>query len=227
MKIKQLCASERPREKMIEKGANVLSNAELLAILLRSGNSQMSAIELAHELLGSCDGNLAQVYNLGLEKLCSRKGVGSGKACSILAAFELGRRFVCEESAVEKKPIVSARSVYEMMRPNLKALKHEEFWILLLNESNYLIRKIKATSGGGNSTVIDVRQVLLHAINCSASGIILVHNHPSGNPRPSDADVRQTKLMKKAADNCGLSLMDHVIICDDSFFSFETDMVCR
>lgn len=227
MKLSELCESERPREKMLGSGAAALSNAELMAILLRSGSSEQSVLELAHELLNLNDGKLTELVNMGAERLCAIRGIGAGKACTILAAFELGRRFLQEQCDVDRKAITSARTVYELMLPSLKALKHEEFWLLLLNEANYLIRKIKATTGGDSSTVIDVRQVLRLAINNNASGIILIHNHPSCNPRPSEADIRQTKLMRNAAHNCGLRLLDHVIVCDDCFYSFEEDAVRR
>lgn len=221
MKIKELCASERPREKMLSAGADRLGNGELLAILLRSGNRGVSALELAQRLLAMCEGRLGNLFNMGYGRMCSLPGIGAGKASAVMAALELGRRFMREESSILKKPIVTARSVFEMMLPALKGLRHEECWLLLLNDSNYLIRQVKVTSGGGRSTVIDVRQVIRIAIDLNASGMILVHNHPSGNPRPSEADIRQTELLHKAAGTCGLDLTDHVIVCDDCFFSFS------
>lgn len=221
MKIKDLCTGERPREKMFANGAYSLSNGELLALLLGSGYKGCNALELALELLGIADGKLINLFNMSADKLKSIPGMGEGKVATLLASVELGRRFIMEESAVEKRAILTHRCVYELMLPLLKGLKHEEFWILLLNERNYLIRKIKTTSGGGNSTVIDVRQVLRYALELCASSIILVHNHPSGNPHPSLADSNQTKLMHDAANACNIQLMDHVIVSDDSFFSFE------
>lgn len=223
MKIKELCASERPRERLLSNGAGSLSNGELIAVLLRSGNRESSALELAQKLLKMCDGSLGRLSDMGAARLCSIPGISGGKASSIIASLELGRRFLMEESPFTKKPVVTSRYVFDIMLPVLKGLRHEECWVLLLNDSNYLLKKTKVTSGGGNSTVIDVRQVIRLALEHSASGIILVHNHPSGNPRPSDADIRQTDRLHEAANACGLELLDHIVVSDDSFFSFADD----
>ncbi len=225
MKIKDLCASERPREKMLEAGASAMGNAELLAILIRTGHKDSSAIALGNKLLKLCDGKLGALFNLPVGQMCSISGIGKDKACTIMAALELGRRFVSEESGLTKKPIVTARMVFELMLPKLKGLAHEECWLLLLNESNYLIKCLRLTSGGGNSTIIDTRQIIREAVNSNASGIILVHNHPSCNPRPSNADVKQTEMIHKAMGACGLHLLDHVIICDDCYYSFSDEQV--
>ena len=225
MKIKDLCESERPREKLLAEGAGRLSNGELLAVLLRSGNRNSSAVELAQQLLGICDGKLCNLFNMDSGRMCALPGIGTGKAATVLAAFELGRRFMHEESVSGKKPVVTARGVFEIMLPRLKGLRHEECWVLLLNDSCYLIRSVRLSSGGGRATVVDVRQVLRMALDNCASGIILVHNHPSGNPRPSEADKKQTAQLHKAASACGLQLMDHVVISDDCFFSFAEERV--
>jgi len=223
MKMKDLCESERPREKMMMRGPQSLSDGELLAVLLRGGTRRESALELSQRLLNLADGRLGGLFNLSAEKLCSLPGIGLAKAASVLAAFELGKRFLSEASSVDKKPVLTARMVFDIMLPLLKGLRHEECWILLLNDSSYLTSKIKLTSGGGRSTVIDVRQVVRYALDRSASGIILVHNHPSGNPRPSNADVSHTGALRKAAETCGIDLLDHVVICDDCFFSFSEE----
>ncbi len=223
MKMKDLCESERPREKMMLRGASSLSDGELLAVLLRNGRRNESALELSQRLLNMTDGHLSELFNLPAERLRSVPGIGFAKAASVLAAFELGKRFLSEGSCVVKKPVVTARAVFEIMIPSLKGLRHEECWILLLNDSSYLISRMKVTSGGGRSTVIDVRQVVRFALDRNASGIILVHNHPSGNPHPSNADVTQTDSLHKAAEACAIDLLDHVIVCDDSFFSFSDD----
>lgn len=227
MKIKDLSAAERPREKMLSRGAGSLSDGELLAVLLRSGSRDASALDLARQLLGLADGRLSALFNLPQERMLSLPGVGPGKAASVIAAFELGRRFLQEEFSLVKKPLLTARSVYEMMIPSLKGLRHEECWVLFLNDRNYLAGKAKVTSGGGSSTVIDVRQVIRTALDKGASAIILVHNHPSGNPTPSPADIRQTDAVRKGVGAVGLDLLDHVVVADDSFFSFSDDRMYR
>lgn len=208
---------------MMARGASSLSNGELLSVLLRNGNSRESALELSQRLLAMADGRLSELFNFPAEKMCSVPGIGFAKASSVLAAFELGKRFLSEGSSVEKKPLVTARMVFDVMLPQLKGLKHEECWILLLNDSSYLTSKQRVTSGGGRATVIDVRQVVRLALDRSASGIILVHNHPSGNPHPSAADIKQTDALHKAAEACAIDLLDHVVICDDCFFSFSEE----
>ncbi len=208
---------------MMLRGASGLSDGELLAVLLRNGRRGESALELSRRLLNLTDGHLSELFNLPPERLRSIPGIGFAKAASILAAFELGKRFLSEESCIVKKPVVTARMVFDIMIPTLKGLRHEECWILLLNDSSYLTARMKLTSGGGRSTVIDVRQVVRLALDRNASGIILVHNHPSGNPHPSNADISQTDALHKAAGACAIDLLDHVVICDDGFFSFSED----
>ena len=208
MKIKDLCESERPREKLLAGGAGRLSNGELLAVLLRSGNRDASALELAQQLLNAADGSLGNLSNMDSGRMCALPGIGEGKASTVLAALELGRRFIHEESALSKTPVVTARRVFELMLPKLKGLRHEECWVLLLNDSCYLLKSLKLSSGGGRATVIDARQVL-----------------PSGNPRPSEADKKQTALLHKAVKACGLQLVDHVVVSDDCFFSFAEERV--
>lgn len=225
MKIKDLCASERPRERLLASGASSLSNSELIAILLRSGSRELSALDMAQRLLSQSDGSLCQLFGSPIEQLKSIPGMGTSKSCSVLAAFELGKRFLLEESRLVKKPIVSSRMVYDLMVPRIKGLRHEECWILLLNDSNYVIDTLKLSSGGGRATVIDIRQVIKHCLDKMASSLILTHNHPSGNPRPSKADIEQTDLLHKACKSCGLDLMDHIILCDDCFYTFADEEV--
>lgn len=225
MKIKDLCESERPREKLLSQGADKLSNGELIAILLRSGNRNSSAVELAQNLLNKSEAKLGNLLNMDAATMCSIPGIGMDKAASVLAAFELGRRFLHEESLVEKKPVLTARNVFEIMLPRLKGLKHEECWVLLLNDSCFLIKLLRLSSGGSRATVMDVREILKIALFNNASGIILVHNHPSGNPCPSDADKKHTSQLHKGAKACGMQLMDHVVICDDCFFSFSDECI--
>ena len=224
MKIKDLCASERPREKLLAEGAGRLSNGELLAVLLRSGMRNLSAVELAQQLLNACDAKLCNLFNMDCGRLCAIPGIGKDKAATVMAALELGRRFLHEESAFDRKAIVTARSVFEIMLPRLKGLRHEECWVMLLNRANFLLRKERISSGSDHMTVIDSRQIVRLALENNASGIILVHNHPGGNPRPSAPDLRQTELLHEAAKAFDISLVDHIIVCDDCFFSVADDM---
>ena len=223
MGIKDLRADERPREKMLARGAGSLSNGELLAVLLRSGNPRSSAIDLARELLDLADGRLCALFNLPQERMLSLPGIGTGKAASVIAAFELGRRFLAEESSVVKRPLLTARRVHELMLPQLKGLQHEECWILFLNDHQYLVGKVRATSGGGSSTVFDIRQIIRAALDKGASALILVHNHPSGNPTPGPADIKRTEELRKGVAAVGLQLLDHVVVSDDCCFSFSDD----
>ena len=227
MTIKELRADERPREKMLARGAGSLSDGELLAVLLRSGGSGCSALDLARQLLDLADGRLSALFNLSPDRLLGVPGVGPGKAAGILAAFELGRRFLQEESSVVKSPVLTARRVHELMLPQLKGLQHEECWILFLNDHQYLVGKTRISSGGGSSTVFDIRQIIRTALEKGASALILVHNHPSGNPTPGPADIRQTEALRKGVATVGLTLYDHVVVADDSCFSFADDRTYR
>lgn len=227
MKIKDLSADERPREKLLARGPQALSDGELLAVLLRSGTREGNALDLARSLLGLAGGRLGALFNLPREKMSALPGIGPGKAACVLAAFELGRRFLQEESCVAKTPLVTSRGVWELMIPRLKGLQHEECWVLLLNDHNYLIDKILATSGGGRNTVIDVRQIVRMSLDRYASSVILVHNHPGGDPTPSRSDVSRTDDVRKAVRSVGLELLDHVVVCDDCFFSFSDDRMYR
>ena len=227
MKIKDLSADERPREKMLARGAGSLSDGELLAVLIRSGNRDDSALDLSRRLLRLADGRLGTLFHLSRERMLSLPGIGPGKAACILAAFELGRRFLQEESAVVKTPLVTARQIYDLVIPQFKGLPHEECWILFLNDHNYLTGKILVSRGGGSSTVFDLRQIIGQALDKGAASLILVHNHPSGNPHPSQADIHQTEALRKGVGTVGLDLMDHVVVADDCFFSFADNRMYR
>lgn len=224
MKIKDMCEVERPREKMLSKGPQALSNPELLAILLRTGSGRCSAIDLAHELLRLTGGRLSvTLAQAPLKTLLSVKGIGPDKAATVIAAMELGRRAFEEETMLGSKSLCEPSSVYDIMRPHLKGLDHEELWVIYLNRANFLIAKERITSGGPDSTIIDNRQVVRRCLEHQASGIIIVHNHPSGSPRPGKQDIIRTGSLKKALDTFGISLLDHVIVCDDCYFSFATN----
>ena len=223
MRMKELCADERPREKMLEKGAEALSNAELIAILLRTGTGKMNAVEVARELLKSGGNKLTGIMSMSTENLCRVSGVGSSKAVTIAAAFEIGRRAALEPIVENRKSITGPKDVFRLMLPRLRGLQHEECWILFLNRANYVTSIEMLSSGGTDSTTIDSKLITRKAIEKSASGLIIVHNHPSGNPMPGVSDIRETGKLKKALETFGISLTDHVIIAEDSYYSFADE----
>ena len=224
MKMMELFSEERPREKMSSHGAQALSNGELLAVLFRSGREGESALEMAQRLLGKVEGSLSRLFSMSLVELRKVPGIGPGKACTVLAACELARRFMMEGALAEKRPITSARMVYDLMLPHLKGLDHEEFWAVYLNASWYYLGCDRVTTGTGNSTTFDVRRVVKCAIDRGAFAVAVVHNHPSGNPKPSHADIVNTRELSDACCRFDLSLMDHVVVSDDSFYSFHEDL---
>lgn len=219
----EMCEAERPREKLLSKGASALGNGELLAVILRGGTHGESALDLAQRLLSMADGRLSALAGMSVEKMSRLSGIGPCKAAEVTAAIELGRRFFMEAPAAVHRPLVTGRMVYDLMIPLLKGLDHEECWAVLLNDHNYETGKLKVTSGGGSSTVLDVRQISRMVLERGASGIFLVHNHPTGNPTPSKADIMQTDALHKALSSVGISLVDHVVVSDGSFFSFAED----
>ena len=225
MKMTELCEDDRPREKMIRSGAAVLSNAELIAVLLRTGTGKMNALDVAREVLRGADGRLAEVAGMSVDRLCHVDGIGPGKAVAVAAAFELGRRIAAEDG-VEKLPQMdSPRRVYMTMVPLLRDIRHEECWLLFLNHANRLIGKEMVSKGGMESTSIDKRIILRRVLDRKASGVILVHNHPSGTPYPSVEDIRQTRELGKALASCDLRLVDHVIVSGRSFYSFSDERI--
>lgn len=227
MKILDMCPDERPREKMRQRGAKALSNADLLAILLGSGTGGRSVIDVAQELMVSAGGRLSLLGAMPLERLVSHKGVGEARAVTIAAALELGRRSFEELAVVDKRAITSPEMVYQLMLPHLKNLDHEESWILYLNRANFLIGKEMITSGSLESTLIDTGRILKKAIEKQCSYVILVHNHPSGSPRPGHADIYQTEVLRKALSAVGIHLADHVVIAEDAFYSFNEERIGR
>lgn len=208
---------------MMSLGPASMGNAELLAILLRGGTKKESALEIGHRLLAGAGGSLARLFGMSVESLCRTDGIGPCKAAEIRAAFELGKRFMAEKALDTGRPIVSARMVYDIMSPVLHALGHEECWVLYLDAANRLLTRERQTSGGLNSTVIDPHAVVRRAIEKGALGIILVHNHPSGNPCPSPADIKQTRILHNSSSACNLLLLDHIIVSQGKFFSFSDD----
>jgi DNA repair protein RadC len=219
MSIKQWSSDDRPREKMLAKGVQSLSDAELLAILIGSGTREVSAVELARRILAESDNRLSSLGKMGIAELVRIKGIGTAKAIAIHAALELGKRRNSSE-VIEKQQITSSRDVFTLCRSFLADLSHEEFWVLLLNRSNKILEKYKLSQGGIAGTVIDIRLILKRAIELLASGIIICHNHPSGNINPSENDKTITEKLKIASGQMDIKLLDHIIVCDNSYFSF-------
>lgn len=225
MKMKELNVDERPREKMMERGTAALSNAELLAILLRTGTGKMNVLDVAREILKEADWRLSEVAGMSVERLCHVEGIGPGKAVAVVAAFELGKRVAAEDGVRKLPQMDSPRRVYMNMLPQLRDIRHEECWVLFLNHANRLIGKEMISKGGMDSTSVDKRVILRRALDRKASGIILVHNHPSGSPYPSVEDIRQTRELGKALASCDLHLVDHVIVAGYSYYSFSDETV--
>ncbi len=213
---------DRPREKMLLKGRQALSDAELLAILLGSGSIGESAVGLAQRVLASVDHNLHELGKRSIKELQRFKGVGEAKAISISAALELGRRR--QISDLRERPRVgSSRDAFNVIAPLISDLHHEEFWLLLLNKANEVFVREKLSTGGTAGTVADVKMTFKIALDARAAGIIAVHNHPSGNLKPSQADVDLTKKMKEAGKILDLPLLDHLIVSERGYYSFADE----
>lgn len=220
--IKYWASGDRPREKLIQKGKLALSDAELIAILIGSGNNKESAVQLSKRILSSTQNNLNSLGKLSLQQLTKFHGIGDAKALTIIAAMELGRRRRGEE-ALEKVKISSSNSVYDLLHPVLGELEHEEFWILYLNNSNKVIEQFQISKGGITGTLVDVRITLRKALELGAVSLILAHNHPSGNLNPSEADKQLTRKLKTAAESLDIKILDHVIVTEKSYFSFADE----
>ena len=223
MKLKEMNLEDRPRERLVSKGPGALGNAELMAILLRTGGGGLNVLETAQALLASA-GSLSGLSAMSLEKMKEIRGIGVDKAVTISAAFELGRRFAGEK-AESPAQVTSAKQIHGIMQPIMKGLDHEECWVFYLNRANRIIFKEKLTTGGQASTVMDTGIIIRKALEKKALGLILCHNHPSGSPIPGNADIRQTEALKKAADTFGISLIDHVIVCDSCYYSFTDEEI--
>ncbi|MBQ8565344.1 MAG: DNA repair protein RadC [Bacteroidaceae bacterium] len=217
--ITQLSVDDRPREKMMMHGVRALSNAELLAILIGSGNTEETAIELSQRILNDTDNNLNRLGKCDLKELMTYKGIGEAKAITIIAAMELGRRR--REEGVPERPLLnSSQKVYDYMRQRLVDLPHEEFWAILLNRAGRVIETVMVSKGGTAATTVDVKIILRAAIQSLASAIVLCHNHPSGTCKPSREDELSTQRVKEAAKLMNISVVDHIIVCDNSYYSF-------
>ncbi len=219
IKITDWAVEDRPREKLYQKGTSSLSDAELLAILIGSGTRKRSAVDLGRELLSMVNNNLNSLGKLTIGDLTKIKGIGNARAIAIAAALELGRRRKLAEIP-EMPQIKCSKDVFDLLSPVLSDLPHEEFWILFLNRSNKVINRMKLSQGGISGTVTDVRMVMKRAIEYLASGIIVCHNHPSGNLNPSESDTRITQKIKEAGNIMDIQLLDHLIISEKEYYSF-------
>ncbi|MGM0406499.1 MAG: RadC family protein [Bacteroidota bacterium] len=222
LKIKEWAVEDRPREKLLKKGIQSLSNAEIMALLIGSGTKNESAVDLSKKILNKTNNNLNELGKLDVNELIKNKGIGEAKAITIIAALELGKRRKLSE-IIEKKKITKSNDVFDLFQPVVGDLPHEEFWILLLNRSNRIIEKIKISQGGVSGTVIDVKIILKHAVEKLASSIILCHNHPSGNRNPSSSDDAITHKLADGANLLDIKVLDHIIIADTNYYSYADE----
>jgi DNA repair protein RadC len=222
--IKSWAIDDRPREKLVAKGKSALSDAELIAILIGSGNRDESAVALSKRMLQSVDGNINQLAKRSVEKLTTFKGIGEAKAISIITALELGKRRQFE-TAMKKPKITSSAAVFNLLQPIIGDLEHEEFWVLFLNNSNKVVAKDQISKGGLTATVVDVRLLFKRALEHAAVAIIVCHNHPSGKLHPSNTDQQLTQKIKEAGTTLDIKLLDHLIITEKAYFSFADEGV--
>ena len=222
LNIKSWSPEDRPREKLLLKGNQALSDAELVAILIGSGTSKLSAVELSKKILQQSDNNLNNLARMTVKDLMKIKGIGEAKAITIVAALELGRRR--KETDPEEKPkISSSRDAFDLLKSDLMDLPKEEFWVLCLNRANRLMKKKRVSEGGVSGTVADPKIIFKLALDELASGIIVAHNHPSGNLQPSQNDIDLTKKLKEAGKFLEISLLDHVIVANQKYLSFADE----
>ncbi len=220
MSIKFLAEDDRPREKFLLKGKSALSDSELLAIILGSGNNEDSAVELARKILSSVDYNWQKLSKLSIKDLMKFKGIGEAKAISVAAALEIGRRKAAQEIP-EKEKVTSVNDLYKIFSQYLSDLQTEEFWAIFLDQKNHVIYKTQISKGGISGTLVDVRVIFRIAIEHFATSVVVAHNHPTGNLTPSQPDISITRRIKEAGDLLDIKLLDHLIIGENSFFSFS------
>ncbi len=220
--IRQWADDDRPREKLLSKGKATLSNAELLALLIGNGTRNMSAVELSQEILKLVQNDIVALGKLSEKDLMQVRGIGPAKAVTIAAAMELGRRRRAYESIVADR-LTKPREIYEYFNPEFENLNHEEFWIILLRRNLSVIKKERISVGGLHGTVVDITKIMKQAIEGEASSIILAHNHPSGNLNPSSQDIDLTKRIVEASKIFGISVLDHLIMTDNGFYSFSDE----
>jgi DNA repair protein RadC len=226
LSIKTWAEDDRPREKMMQKGRDVLSNAELIAILIGSGSRNESAVELSKRILGSVDNDLHRLSQLSLKELNVFKGIGDAKAVSIAAALELGRRRKAAEIKKDVK-ITSSQDAYEILYPYLSDLDHEQFYVILLKRNNSVIDTVRISQGGVTGTVVDAKIIFKTALEKLATSIVLAHNHPSGNLKPSTADIRLTDQLVQAGKLLDILVIDHVIVAGERYFSFADESMLK
>jgi len=222
LNIKALSAADRPREKLITHGRRHLSDAELMAILLRSGNSQENAVELGQRILCGYKNDLYDAGNASVNELCKFKGVGEAKALTIIAALELGRRRrACAEPL--SKSISCSKDIFELLLPAFADLEHEEFWVLTLNRANVVTGRFMVSKGGMTGTIADPKIIFKMALERNAAYLILAHNHPSGNMAPSEQDIRITKNLVLAGEMLEIQVLDHLIITNLGYYSLSDE----
>ncbi len=219
LSIRHWSIEDRPREKLRIKGRSALTNAELLAILLKSGSRQETAVQLAKRVLHDTGGNLSELGRYSVEKLMRYKGIGEAKAITLIAALELGRRKTATQKETRAK-IRNSKEVFDLLLPSLGDLPHEEFWIVYLNNANRVILKEQLSKGGITGTLVDIRLAMKKTLDLGAVSIILAHNHPSGVTRPSQSDLDITQKLTIAAKTLDIKVLDHLIITRESFYSF-------
>ncbi len=217
--IKDWSDDDKPREKLVQKGRAALSNAELIAILIGSGTKNETAVALSKKILSSANNNLNELGKVSIKQLMKFKGIGEAKAVSIAAAMEIGRRRQ-NEKALLKEQISESRAVFNLLQHLIADLPHEEFWIVYLNNSNKVIHKAQLSKGGITGTLVDIRLVMKQALEFGAVSLVLVHNHPSGTLKPSEADKKITKKLQKASEALDIRVLDHVIIAQNNYYSF-------
>jgi len=221
--IRDWAENDRPREKMLCKGCQCLSDAELLAILIGSGNRDESAVELSRRIMHECSDNINELAQLSITDLCKRfKGIGEAKAITIMAALEIGKRRKTSE-VVERKKISSSLDLFDLFEPQLVDLPHEEFWVGLLNGANKVIEIKRLTQGGSRQTVVDIPMLLKMALEKSAVAVVVAHNHPSGQNRPSHEDEQITRKIKAGCEAIGITLLDHIIVAKGQYYSFADE----
>lgn len=222
MTIKNWAEEDRPREKLILKGKSALSEAELIAILIGSGNKDQTAVELSQNLLSYCENDLNKLARLSIKDLQKFKGIGEAKAITIVSALEIGRRRKNFDPG-QKTVIHSSQDAFHFIQGDLSDLNHEEFWVILLKRNNEVILKQMISKGGVSGTLVDPKIIFKMALEQTASGILLIHNHPSGNSKPSKEDIHLTNKIKEAGRSLDINLLDHLIIANDSFYSFADE----
>lgn len=220
LSLRDLSLEDRPREKMLMKGADALTNAELIAILIGSGNSKETAVELSQRILNDNGNNLSELSRKDITQLKKYKGIGEVKAISISAAMEIGRRRNLEK-ALERPSIKNSTDAYEALRSSIEDLPHEEVWVLYLNSSNKIVCREKVSSGGVALSVIDVKIIMKRALELLACAIVMGHNHPSGSLTPSQQDIASTQKIKEACKFFDIRFLDHIIVSHEGFFSFN------